>query len=161
MAKKQLFRVKFTVSTQIHELTPEEVYRVFNYDLLWALSPPFAKPRAVLYEGNRPGHRMVFGLVTPLGTKHWAGRVTEEGHTANEIYFVDEGEQMPFGLRLWRHKHRMIRNGAGTLLRDEVRFETRNPLFTALLFPVLYAQFIYRKPRYEKCIRRLLAGHKA
>jgi len=153
--------VKFTVSTQIHGISPGEVYRVFNYDLLWALSPPFAKPKAVLYEGNRPGHRMVFRLVTPLGTKHWAGRVTEEGHTENEIYFVDEGEQMPFGLSLWRHKHRIIKTGWGTLLRDEVRFEGRNALLTVLLFPVLYAQFIYRKPLYAKSIRRLLAQEKA
>lgn len=150
--------MKFTVISSVPGIEPQNVYRVFTNELLTALSPPFAKPVTRHYGGNRPGNRLHFTLRTPLGRKDWKGKVTEEGHTETEIYFVDEGLEMPFGLTHWRHKHRLLKTPTGTQIRDEVQFETKNSLLTALLFPVLWAQFLYRKPLYAKTIKRMLAS---
>lgn len=148
--------MRFTVTSKVRGVSPARAYSVFNDRLLTALSPPFAKPLTRHYGGNRPGDRLHFVLKTPLGAKDWTGQVTEEAHGEAEIYFVDEGEHMPLGLTLWRHKHRLIKAPYGTRIRDEVQFETNNGLFTLLLFPALWVQFLYRKPLYGKTIRRML-----
>lgn len=149
--------MRFTVTTHVRGVSPQAAYSVFTDRLLAALSPPFVKPVTQLYEGNRPGHQLRFSLHTPLGTQTWTGKVTEEQISETEIYFVDEGLEMPFGLIYWRHKHRLLKTVEGTRIRDEVQFRTKNSLLSVLLFPVLWFQFLYRKPMYAKTIKRMLA----
>lgn len=151
--------MRFTVTSDVRGVSPREAYSVFTDQLLTTLSPPFAKPVTRLYEGNRPGHRLHFILHTPLGAKTWTGKVTEEQVSEAEIYFIDEGAEMPFGLTYWRHKHRLIKTNEGTRIRDEVQFETKNSFLAFFLFPVLWFQLLYRKPMYEKTIKRMLLQH--
>lgn len=149
--------MKFTVNSSVRGIDPQTVYGVFNDRLLTALSPPLAKPLTKQYGGNRPGDRLHFVLRTPLGAKDWTGQVTEESRTESEIYFVDEGHQMPFGITRWKHKHRLIKTSFGTQIRDEVQFDAKNSLLAVFLFPAIWLQFLYRKPLYEKTIKRMLA----
>lgn len=148
--------MKLAVESNVKGVNPEEVYSLFDVELLCALSPPFMKPQPLVHEGNHLGAQLVLRLKNPLFSSVWKGHVTEEKHTENEIYFVDEGIEMPFGMTAWRHKHRIIRAPFGTLIRDEVEFNTKNGLLTALLMPGVWLQLIYRKPLYEKIIKARL-----
>ena len=148
--------MKFVVESKIRDVNIRDVYRVFDFRLLAKLSPPFMKPEAKLYEGNKPGHQLYFIIHTPIGGYPWKGKVTEENISENEIYFVDEGIDMAFGMSAWKHKHRLIKTDTGTLVRDEVYFDTKNPLWKYVLLPGVWLQFLYRKPLYEKIVKKRL-----
>lgn len=148
--------MKFALESKIKGVDFKEVYRVFDFKLLKALSPPFMKPEAIVYDGNKKGDRLIFKLKNPLFTSDWIGYVSEEEHNENEIYFVDCGKSMPFGLKTWEHKHRLIRTHYGTLIRDEVQFVGNNSLITFFLVPLVWLQFLYRKPMYGPIIKNRL-----
>jgi ligand-binding SRPBCC domain-containing protein len=79
--------------------------------------------------------------------------ITENEEKAGEIYFIDKGIQLPFFLSYWQHKHIIRQQGKQTSIIDDIRFRTPFFLFDFLLFPVLYGQFLYRKPVYKKYFR--------
>lgn len=157
--KKTIVAMKFAVESKITGIDFRKVYDVFDFKLLSDLSPSFMKPEAIIYEGNKRGDRLSFRLHTPFFTTLWEGKVSEEKYAEDEIYFVDEGDKMPFGMRLWRHKHRIIKTDYGTLIRDEVQFDTKNSLLTFFLLPGIWLQFLYRKPLYDKIIKKRLCMH--
>ena len=152
--------MKFVVESKIRDVNIQDVYSVFDFRLLAALSPPMMKPEAKLYEGNKHGDQLHFLIRTPIGRFPWKGKVTEENISENEIYFVDEGIEMAFGMRAWKHKHRLIKTNEGTLIRDEVFFDTKNPVLKYVLLPGVWMQFLYRKPLYEKIVKKRLAQNK-
>jgi ligand-binding SRPBCC domain-containing protein len=152
--------VKFVVQSKIRDVNIQDVYSVFDFRLLAELSPPIMKPEAKLYEGNELGDQLYFVIRTPIGDYPWKGKVTEESITENEIYFVDEGIQMAFGMSAWKHKHRLIKTDYGTLIRDEVFFDTKNVLLKYVLLPGVWMQFLYRKPLYEKIVKKRLGQNK-
>ncbi|MCB0293062.1 MAG: hypothetical protein KDH97_22605, partial [Calditrichaeota bacterium] len=80
----------------------------------------------------------------------WISVITELVETEDEIYFVDEGRQLPFMFRSWRHWHRLIRQGEQTLIVDDITYQGRIKLLDYLLYPVLKLQFLYRRPVYRR-----------
>jgi ligand-binding SRPBCC domain-containing protein len=80
----------------------------------------------------------------------WTSIITEDYTDSNEFYFIDEGTLLPFFLNRWRHKHRIIKNGNGSIIRDEISFEAKPTFLGIFLYPVMYLQFLYRKPIYKK-----------
>jgi len=152
--------VKFVVESKIRDVNIQDVYSVFDFRLLTALSPPMMKPEAKIYEGNKLGDQLYFVIRTPIGGFPWKGKVTEESITENEIYFVDEGTEMAFGMSTWKHKHRLIKINDGTLIRDEVFFDTKNRLLKYVLLPGVWMQFLYRKPLYEKIVKKRLGQNR-
>jgi ligand-binding SRPBCC domain-containing protein len=57
---------------------------------------------------------------------------------------------LPFFLSYWQHTHRIRRQGEHTAITDDIQFKTPFLLFDFLMYPVLYAQFLYRKPVYKR-----------
>lgn len=151
--------MKFVVESKIRGVDFREVYSVFDFKLLHELSPFFMKPEAIVYEGNKQGDKLVFKVRTPFFSTVWEGKVSEERKTDEEIFFVDEAIKPAFGINIWRHKHRIIRTEYGTLIRDEVQFCTKYSLVDCFLYPGVLFQFLYRKPLYEKIIKKRLGMH--
>ncbi len=148
--------MKFSMNSPVKGFSPEEIMGIFDFSFLSELSPPMMKPEAVVYEGNRPGAKIHFRLKTPFGKKDWKGEINGYGETPDEIWFSDEGKEIPFGIKTWHHKHRLIKTEYGTKIRDEVEVTFKNALLTPLLAPGIWLQFLYRKPLYSKIIAKRL-----
>jgi ligand-binding SRPBCC domain-containing protein len=129
---------------------PEVVWAGFTRALFERLAPPFPPVELVRFDGSRPGDLVHVRLNFLLFRQDWVSRITEQATTDDEIYFVDEGERLPFFLRYWRHRHRLVRNGRGTLLIDDITYRTPSRLTDYLLYPAMYAQFAYRRPVYRR-----------
>lgn len=137
---------------QTHVSQPYQVvWQGFNEELFRKLSPPFPPVRVVRFDGCLAGDMVVLELNFLLFKQQWISCITEQQSSESEIYFVDEGTKLPFFLRFWRHRHRIIHQEAGgTIISDEIEFKTPLWITDYLMYPLLWAQFAYRKPIYKK-----------
>ena len=86
-----------------------------------------------------------------MGFIEWRTRITKSHRSDKEISFVDTGGQLPFFFRRWRHHHRIQNDGAtGSTIIEDITFSTGYLLTDYLLYPLLYIQFLYRIPIYQK-----------
>ncbi len=126
----------------------------FTESLFKDLAPPFPPVKVLRFDGCKKGDQVTLELDFFLFKQKWVSLITEDQTTDSEFYFIDEGIQLPFFLGKWKHKHRIIARGNGSVIRDEIAFS--GPFFwvTPLLFPVLWVQFWYRKPIYRKIFKK-------
>ncbi len=128
----------------------QRVWLGFDRELFLKLSPPFPPVRLLRFDGCRKGHVVQLELNFLLFRQRWDSLITEQKSDAEEIYFIDEGQQLPFFLRYWRHRHRILRRGAHSEIVDDISFRTPFLLCDYLCYPILYLQFLYRKPIYRR-----------
>jgi len=133
-----------------------EVKAGFNEELFRRLSPPFPPVKVLRFDGCTTGNKVELELSFLLFKQKWVSLITEDKTTENEFYFIDEGIELPFFLGKWRHKHCIISQGLGSLIRDEIEFTGPYFWLTPVLFPALWIQFWYRKPIYRKIFRNNL-----
>jgi len=125
----------------------------FNETLFTKLSPPFPPVKLLRFDGSKKGDIVSLELNFLLFKQKWTSEIIEDNTTSKEFYFVDKGVELPFFLKEWHHKHRLIRAGENTVIRDEITYKGKFGIFTALLYPALYLQFLYRKPIYKKIFK--------
>ncbi len=140
--------MKLKIETDVRQ-DYRTVFAGFSRELFLALNPPFP-PVELQKFGMAKGDEVHILLKFGLFSQQWVSLITETGESETEIYFVDEGVSLPFFLKKWRHRHRILRRENGARIIDDITFEGRFPLLTYLLFPVLYAQFRYRSPVYRR-----------
>lgn len=133
----------------------DQVWAGFNRALFDRLSPPFPPVRVLRFDGCLTGDVVSLELNFLLFKQTWTSDIVDQQTTPDEIYFVDQGVKLPFFLRAWHHKHRLIRQGSGTVIADEITYQTPNRLFDYLMYPLMWAQFVYRKPIYRQTFSRL------
>lgn len=127
----------------------------FTEDLFESLNPPFPPVKLIRFDGSSTGDIVSLELNFIFFKQVWTSEITENHVDNKEFYFVDEGRKLPFFLRTWRHKHRMVSQGTNqSLIIDEISYRAPNIVLELLLFPVLYAQFAMRKPVYKKYFGR-------
>lgn len=131
-----------------------QVKEGFTESLFLKLNPPFPPVKLIRFDGSEIGDLVSLELNFLLFKQNWTSKITESQLTEREYFFVDEGIQLPFFLNSWKHKHRLVKNGNQCLIRDEITYQGPNKVITALLFPVLKGQFLYRKPIYQKLFGR-------
>lgn len=132
-----------------------EVKEGFNQDLFSTLSPPFPPVKLLRFDGSKKGDIVSLELNFIFFKQIWTSEITDDQTTDSEFYFVDKGIKLPFFLGKWQHKHRLINKGKSeTEIRDEIEYKGSVWFLTPLLYPVLYLQFLYRKPIY----RRIFTG---
>lgn len=122
----------------------------FNESLFAKLNPPFPPVKLLRFDGSDVDDIVSMQLNFLLFKQNWTSKISENHTDHTEYYFVDEGIELPFFLKKWRHKHRIIKKGAQTIIRDEVEFKAPFGLLSLILYPVLYFQFVYRKPIYKE-----------
>ncbi|WP_247235385.1 hypothetical protein [Telluribacter sp. SYSU D00476] len=140
---------------RLHIHTPvsapiRKVWEGFDKSLFLKLSPPFPPVRLLRFDGSHKGDTVSLELNFFLFQEQWTSLITEQESDQEEIFFIDKGIKLPFFLKYWRHKHRLLRQGTGTVIADEIEYRTPFILFDYLMYPVFWAQFAYRKPIYRK-----------
>lgn len=137
------------ISTKVNQSLPE-VWEGFNLALFSKLAPPFPPVKVKEFGGCMKGDKVHLELNFLLFKQDWISNIIDQKQTESEIYFIDEGTKLPFFLRYWHHRHSMIKNGEGTIIIDDINFKTPSTLTDYLFFPLMYLQFLYRKPIYRK-----------
>lgn len=145
--------MKLTIETPV-EQGYLDVKKGFDESLFKRLSPPFPPVKLLRFDGSEKGNLVSLELNFLLFKQKWTSEITEDKTTDLEFYFIDEGTELPFFLKKWKHKHRVISTGIGSIIRDEITYEAPFGLMTWLLYPALWLQFAYRKPIYKKIFRR-------
>lgn len=132
------------------------VYEGFDKDLFLKLKPPGLSMKLLRFDGSEKGDIVQLELNFLLFKQKWTSTITKSEKSDDEIYFVDEaeGKELPFFLKKWKHKHRLIKDGDGTQIIDDIEY--KSPFgFNLVLYPLLYLQMAYRKPIYRKTFRKI------
>ncbi len=141
--------MKILIHTQVNQSLPN-VWRGFDLKLFKALSPPFPPVIVRRFDGCLEGDIVHLELNFVFFKQNWISTIIEQKTNQESIYFIDQGTELPFFLKYWHHKHLLIEEKSGTKIVDDITFNTPFPIFDYLLYPLLYLQFLYRKPIYKR-----------
>ena len=144
--------MRIIISTLVNQ-GYQSVARGFNQDLFKKLNPPFPPVKLLHFDGSKEGDVVALELDFLLFKQTWESHIIEDGHTEDEWYFIDKGVKLPFFLRFWQHHHRVIQTGTHATIIDDITFETPYVLMDYLFYPVMWLQFLYRKPVYKRVFR--------
>ena len=137
-----------------------EVFRLFNRSLFEQLVPPGAKVELIQFDGSKKGDRVHLRLFLPLvKPQDWISVITYDEINNKEAIFIDEGEKLPFFLAKWKHRHivRNVDENTAEII-DAIEFSSPYKLTDVLLYPLLYVQFLWRKPIYKKFFKQQLGS---
>ena len=152
--------MRITISTLVNGHL-QAAFERFNRELFLKLNPPFPPVKLLRFDGMAVNDEVHLELNFLLKKEKWISRITDFSAGKDEIYFVDEGVQLPFFFKSWRHKHRLIYRENQTEIVDDIRFECKFTFLNCLVYPVFYLQFLYRKPVYRRHFeqdRELIGG---
>jgi len=124
-----------------------KVYTAFDQQLFKALNPPLLPVKLLRFDGCQKGDEV--HLQFPFGVR-WVSLITDSQTSMEKFVFVDEGRILPFPLKNWKHQHKVLRKNHKTMIVDDIYYQTHHILLDWLLYPVLYMQFLYRKPVYRR-----------
>ncbi len=151
--------MRILLSTRV-EQSYKQVFAQFDRDLFLRLAPPFPPSRLKRFDGCKQGNEVhiewsFFGF-----NQQWTSVIVEDGEVSNhevyndEMYFIDEGKQLPFFLTYWRHRHGIARLPDDTsAIIDDIRFKAVWGL-DLLIYPLLMLPLAYRKLIYRSVFRR-------
>ncbi|TDQ12920.1 ligand-binding SRPBCC domain-containing protein [Algoriphagus boseongensis] len=145
--------MKLTLETTV-EQGYLDVKSGFTEKLFKKLSPPFPPVKVIRFDGCEKGDLVSLELNFLLFKQKWTSEIKEGFTNEFEFCFVDEGIELPFFLKKWHHRHRVISSGIQSKIRDEITFEAPLGLLTLLLYPAMWVLFSYRKPIYKKMFKR-------
>jgi ligand-binding SRPBCC domain-containing protein len=148
--------MKILIETSVKE-SVKEVFSKFNGDLFKALAPPFPPVNLERYDGEQVGDVVSMKLNFILFKQNWTSLITANEQNENRSFFVDEGTELPFFLSEWKHRHIIENRGGTTYIVDDIYFKTPFVLTDYLMYPLLYLQFLYRKPIYRKLFGKSVA----
>lgn len=140
--------MKIKISTKV-DSTIENVWQKFDANLFLKLAPPFPPIKLLRFDGCKKSDIVELELNFFGFKQRWDALIIEHKITENEIYFIDEAIKVPFFLKSWKHLHKIEKTENGAVIIDDINYESINSFFTILLFPILYLQFLYRKPIYK------------
>lgn len=145
--------MKIIIETAVNQ-SVSDVWNQFDDKLLLKLSPPFPPVRLISF-GQKIGEKVTFELNFFIIRQLWVSKITDSYLSVQECFFIDEGIQLPFFLKYWKHKHRIVKDNvtSGSKIIDEIEFRTPTILTDYIFYPILYLQFLYRKPIYQRIFK--------
>jgi ligand-binding SRPBCC domain-containing protein len=145
--------MRLAIKTQV-DASLIEVIGGFTSDLFLKLNPPFPPVQLKQFDGCKAGDSVHLELNFLLFRQEWISLITSDGRDDGEWWFVDEGTKLPFFLKKWKHHHRVVKVSSITSeIIDDITYSTGTWLTDVLFYPVLYLQFLYRKPIYKRVFR--------
>ncbi|SOD81421.1 SRPBCC family protein [Spirosoma fluviale] len=148
--------MRILLSTPVEQPLPA-VWAGFDRSLFNQLSPPFPPVDVIRFDGCLPGDVVHLRLNFLLFRQDWISDITDQQTSDEEIFFIDQGVKLPFFLSYWQHRHRLQRlpqpGNNQTLVIDDITFKTGFLLTDYLFYPLLWLQFVYRKPIYKRVFR--------
>lgn len=146
--------MKIKIATQVKSEL-KKVVSGFTKELFVKLNPPFPPVVVKQFDGCIKGDKVVLELNFLLFKQEWVSDIIESVEDENGFSFIDVGVKLPFFLSRWRHHHIIKkREDGGTTIIDDIDFSTGSLLTDLLFYPILYGQFLYRKPIYQKIFSR-------
>lgn len=131
----------------------EKVKEGFTQDLFLSLNPPFPPVKLLQFDGCKKGDKVKLELNFIFFKQLWVSDIVDDRQDKNSWYFLDIGVQLPFFLKKWRHHHGVEKAPSGSIIIDDITFSTGTILTDILMYPLLYGQFLYRKPIYKKIFK--------
>lgn len=143
--------MKLLLKTPVRQPLPQ-VWAGFDRNLFEQLAPPFPPVEVVQFDGCAKGDVVHLRLNFLFFKQDWISDITDQKTGIDEIFFIDEGRKLPFFLRYWHHRHRLVRDTqtGGTVVIDDITFRTPILLTDWLFYPLMWLQFAYRKPIYKR-----------
>ena len=142
--------MKILIKTQVQQHY-KKVWKGFNQELFEALKPPLLPLELRRFDGSETGDEVHIRLGKGFLTQDWNAVIIEHGSDEKECYFIDEGSKLPFFLKNWKHRHRILKESENTsIIIDDISYQTPFWLLDYLMYPVMYLQFWARKPVYKK-----------
>jgi|AntRauTorckE5430_2_1112549.scaffolds.fasta_scaffold06714_2 ligand-binding SRPBCC domain-containing protein len=143
--------MKILIKTTV-EQDYKTVFNRFDEALFLALKPPLLPLTLRQFDGSMEGDEVKITLGKGFLSQDWDALIIEQAESEDEIYFIDKGVKLPFFLKTWRHRHRILKlkNGKSEII-DDIEYST--PLgkpMDFLMFPLMYLQFLVRKPVYKR-----------
>lgn len=127
----------------------------FNQKLFTSLTPPGLKLQVVRFDGCSPGDVVHVLVGSALLRQNWVSQITAEEWRENEWFFIDEGKQLPWPIKRWKHLHRVVALGdKSSMIVDDIHYECAWGL-TLLVYPFLWLSFAVRPSRYRKFFQGL------
>lgn len=143
--------MKITLESEIINLPAQTVFSYFSKNLFKALNPWFMPMKIELFEGCLPGNRVIVTLGGKIIQARWISEITSFENNENEIFFIDIGKKLPFPLKNWEHKHRIVSIDQNQCkIVDEITYQSYNKLLDTIVKPLMLVQFGYRKKIYSK-----------
>ncbi len=130
------------------------VFSKFDVYLFKALKPPLVGLRVIRFDGCEPGNEVHVEINTFGWKQEWKALIIEKSETKNEIYFTDEGLQLPSPLKKWRHKHIIEKFIDSTIIIDNIAYNTNSIFLDILLYPLMFMQFFLRKGVYKSYFKK-------
>ena len=142
--------MNFTVTTKVKQPFLQ-VKEGFNQQLFSSLNPPFPKVKLKRFDGCKKGDVVTMELLFGFFNQRWESMITANDTTEEYFFFQDEGKELPFFLKHWKHRHWVKKvDGQSSEIMDDVHFKTGSYFTDLVLLPIMQAQFLYRKPIYKK-----------
>ena len=141
--------MKIKISTAVNA-DLKTVIGGFNSELFLQLNPPFPKVALERFDGCKKGDVVKMKLNFILWKDEWRSDIIHHEVSTEHFLFIDEGTTLPFPFSQWKHQHLIERTGDKTIITDNIEYFAKNHILTFLLYPLLYLQFLYRKPIYKK-----------
>ncbi|TAE02571.1 MAG: hypothetical protein EAZ97_02465 [Bacteroidetes bacterium] len=141
--------MKILIKTEVKQ-DYAQVFSGFNESLFSALAPPFPFLKVLRFDGCKKDDQVQIELDFVIFRQKWFALIVDFYQNSEEICFVDQGTVLPFFVKSWKHYHRILKTDLGSVVVDEIEFKTPFLLTDYLLYPLMYLQFLYRKPIYKR-----------
>lgn len=128
----------------------DQVKAGFNEDLFLSLNPPFPPVKLLQFDGCETGDIVSLELNFIFFQQRWESKIIEDYQSEFQWYFVDIGTKLPFFLKSWKHIHDVRKVTEGTMIVDDITYSTGTLLTDFMMYPLMYFQFLYRKPIYRR-----------
>jgi ligand-binding SRPBCC domain-containing protein len=123
----------------------------FNEELFLSLNPPFPPVKLKEFGGCIKGDKVHLELNFIFFKQNWISEITYDNTTDSIFEFIDQGTQLPFFLKYWKHHHIVKKlDDNQSVIIDDINFKSPFIVMDFLLLPVLWLQFAYRKPIYKR-----------
>lgn len=117
--------------------------------------PPLGLVKVKRYQGQTPGDIIDLKFNIPF-MGHWVVIIKDSFLSHREYSFTDRGLKVPFGIKYWKHNHRVVaRNNNSCFIIDDIEFETSFVITDRLLYLPLFFMFYMRKPQYRSYYKKL------
>ena len=67
----------------------------------------------------------------------------------DQLSFIDEGLNLPLGIKSWHHEHIVKKHNKGTLIIDKLNFNHSQKLIGFLIYPLLTFPILIRRVLYK------------
>ena len=141
--------MKLSLSTRVTG-SVQQIKAGFDVSLFKALAPPFPKLNVKRFDGCEKNDLVELELNFFTYKQNWVSLITYDKTTDDIFEFIDIGKELPFPFKKWRHHHLVEKTGTGSVISDKIEYSSGLIILDYLLFPLLFLQFVYRKPVYRK-----------